>query len=437
VTTTTTAQRERLTFSTQRVECPKCKASRGLAPIVDHAKPSGFDGARGYCHSCGTMLGVRGSDELPADVRADMLAKWYALSMNHELTLSNGLAACMAERFGADAVADHLRRWHVGTDGIGNAVYWYVNGDGYAVTAKTIPYDPSTGKRRKGTDSPIRWLERRTSDARGQFRHVDNFHGLCTGNDASGLPVVVSFSQKRGFGSPCLFGEFQLADDARRRDTVLLVEAEKTAVIASLFMPDVIVVATGGAGGLTPYKARPLVGRTVLVLMDNDPSGERGTMAAARVLEDVGAVAVVEVEGKPLAAYLMPDSPKGYDLADYYLQGGYDVPSWLKRDLEPAPTAPTIEFDHGDAWEPPADTEPAPPAATLETPQTDAAILSAILRAFAGEQTAEIKALQQQLITRGYAAAVYSLAESRGFVRTKYDFKRGAYYATLTGKGTR
>lgn len=440
MTYATTQQRQRAAFAAARIPCPKCSAGRGFAPVVDHSQPNGYDATRGYCHACGATIGFRKSEELPAEARADILARWYAMTMRADLSLRNGLAAYMAQRFGAAVVQDHLQRHHVGTDGIGNAVYWYVNGDGEAVTCKAVPYDPMTAKRRKGTDSPICWPEGRTSETRGQLRHVDSIHGICTGNNADGTASLVSLSHSRGYGRPCLYGEWQLSDEARRNDTVLLVEAEKTAVVASLFLPELVVVATGGTSGLTADKAQALVGRTVLVLMDNDASGERSIQNVARALYDAGALPIVEVDGQSLAEAFMPaDAPKGYDLADYYLHGEIEPPAPRQQHEEPEGTAPAsttpadgTEDQRGDAWEPPVDT-PAPPRAAqpLETPQTDHGILSAILRAYEGETVVECGELQRRLVAHGYNAAVYSMASLRGMIKTTHNKQRGAWLATL------
>jgi len=65
----------------------------------------------------------------------------------------------------------------------------------------------------------------------------------------------------------CLFGEHLLAKYPDR--PVSLVEAEKTAVIASLFCPDQVWVATGGCGQLGEEKLATLKGREVTVYPDS------------------------------------------------------------------------------------------------------------------------------------------------------------------------
>lgn len=47
----------------------------------------------------------------------------------------------------------------------------------------------------------------------------------------------------------CLFGEHLLADASSMARTVAIVESEKTALVAALFIPDLVWLATGGMHG--------------------------------------------------------------------------------------------------------------------------------------------------------------------------------------------
>ncbi len=65
-----------------------------------------------------------------------------------------------------------------------------------------------------------------------------------------------------------MFGLHLLSE--RPNATVCLVEAEKTAVVCSIFLPEYIWVATGGKGFLTKDRVHALAGRKVLVYPDED-----------------------------------------------------------------------------------------------------------------------------------------------------------------------
>ena len=65
--------------------------------------------------------------------------------------------------------------------------------------------------------------------------------------------------------SQCLFGEHLLRDTAKM---VAIVESEKTAIIASVYLPKFIWLACGGSEGLNPDKCKCLKGRKVVLYPD-------------------------------------------------------------------------------------------------------------------------------------------------------------------------
>lgn len=69
----------------------------------------------------------------------------------------------------------------------------------------------------------------------------------------------------------CLFGEHLLQE--RPDAQVGLVEAEKSAIICAMAMPDLVWVATCGSSGLSKNNLQPLQGRNVIVFADLDAVG--------------------------------------------------------------------------------------------------------------------------------------------------------------------
>ena len=63
----------------------------------------------------------------------------------------------------------------------------------------------------------------------------------------------------------CLFGEHLLKDNSR---PVAIAESEKTAIIASHYLPQFIWLACGGSAGLTDEKCKVLDGRDVILYPD-------------------------------------------------------------------------------------------------------------------------------------------------------------------------
>lgn len=124
-----------------------------------------------------------------------------------------------------------------------SAIFFQLDIQGRCRGGKIIQYNPETGHRIKDATAkiPVDWIHPRLKAQ-------------------SILPASWNMTQ-------CLFGEHLLPKypDA----TVVLVEAEKTAVIGSGFVPEFVWVATGGRSGLNS-KVDILEGRQILVFPDVD-----------------------------------------------------------------------------------------------------------------------------------------------------------------------
>ncbi len=136
-------------------------------------------------------------------------------------------------------VNELIRKYKIGTSaryGGGTTVFWQVDVYERIRTGKLIKYDLN-GHRIKGKQN---WV-----------------HSVLKLKD---------FNLKQ-----CLFGEHLLKENPRA--TVGIVESEKTAMIASVFIPELIWLATGGADGLNKEKAKPLRGREVILFPDASTNG--------------------------------------------------------------------------------------------------------------------------------------------------------------------
>ena len=144
------------------------------------------------------------------------------------------LARCMGK-----AEADRLcSLYRIGTSRKwgGSAVFWQVDCNGRVHTGKIMLYDAITGKRVKHPQPHVCWVH---TEMRLKDYHLFQ----------------------------CFFGEHLLPLYPDRK--VFVVESEKTAVIASHFMPDVLWVATGGKNGRFNERAViALAGRDVVLMPD-------------------------------------------------------------------------------------------------------------------------------------------------------------------------
>ncbi len=130
----------------------------------------------------------------------------------------------------------HLYRVGTSKKWGGSTVFWQIDKQGKVRTGKIMLYDPTTGHRVKVPRSYVSWVHTELG-----LKH---------------------FTMKQ-----CLFGEHLLADHPDK--AVAIVESEKSALIATHFMPEFVWLATGGIHGC--FKADTvsvLKGRAVILCPD-------------------------------------------------------------------------------------------------------------------------------------------------------------------------
>jgi hypothetical protein len=146
---------------------------------------------------------------------------------------NNALVQYLCGIVGDEATRQAVERYHIGTAKNGGTIFWQIDGFGKIRTGKAIQY-AEDGHRRKDVMPPVGWV-----------------HTILK------LP---DFSLMQ-----CLFGEHLLRDVTKM---VAIVESEKTAVIASVYLPQFIWLACGGSEGLSIDKCRYLKGRDVVLYPD-------------------------------------------------------------------------------------------------------------------------------------------------------------------------
>ncbi len=168
----------------------------------------------------------------------------------------------------------------------GFTTFWRVDERGHLNTAKLMRYDAATGKRVKdGTGT--HWLH-----AKLKQRGV--------------LPA--SFDYRRSY-----FGAHLLAHEPR---LIALVEAEKTAVIASLELPDYTWLACGGKSHLSVTKLTRYAKQRIVLFPDGDGFDQWDRIACQARAQGLD-VMVSDLLETELSATQKAD---GWDLADYLLE---------------------------------------------------------------------------------------------------------------------
>lgn len=145
----------------------------------------------------------------------------------------NNFVKYLFDLFGVEVTNELIDRFKIGTSKHwnGSTVFWQIDTIGRIRAGKIILYIETTGKRVKKCNT---WV-----------------HSVLN---------LVDFELKQ-----CLFGEHLLKDNTK---PVAVVESEKTAIIASIYLPRFTWVAVGGLTFLTVEKCKALSGRNVVLFPD-------------------------------------------------------------------------------------------------------------------------------------------------------------------------
>ena len=130
--------------------------------------------------------------------------------------------------YGDDKVDKIKELYAIGSTNDGGTIFWNINSDLQVQKAKICYYDEN-GKR--------------TNKFKGPYKNEDGFY-------------------------TCLFGAHLVYEGIKGKQTVILVESEKTAIVGAILLPEYVWVAYGGINGLTDKKFKCLIGYTVVIIPD-------------------------------------------------------------------------------------------------------------------------------------------------------------------------
>lgn len=231
----------------------------------------------------------------------------FKASLNPAAFETNHFVQFLINLFGVEVASQLVTRYFIATSKHWNGatVFWQIDARGKVRTGKIMLYDATTGKRVKVPFNHINWVHTALKMADFELRQ-------------------------------CLFGEHLLIDKTK---PVAIVESEKTAIIASVYLPQFIWVAVGSLTNLNTEKLSVLYGRTVALFPDlkgydkwNDKVKEHSNIATFTVSN--------------LLERLATDAERqqGFDLADYLIKFNYKDFALHDQEVlasaEPTPQAP-------------------------------------------------------------------------------------------------
>ena len=193
----------------------------------------------------------------------------------------NNFCKWLCRMFGEQRAFELTERYCIGTSKHwqGASVFWQIDTAGCIKAGKIMLYDADTGRRVKEPFNHIQWVHK--------------------------VMNIVPYHLQQ-----CLFGEHLLSFNQVR--PVAIVESEKTAIVASGFIPDFIWTATAGKNNLNKEKLKSLQGRTVKLFPDLGAFDKWQSIA-----DGIAGVTVSNVlERRATEA----ERAAGLDLADYLLR---------------------------------------------------------------------------------------------------------------------
>ena len=246
-----------------RLECPNCHR-RDFVPYVDDTTGAILDKSCGRCNhesSCGYHLTPHdyflqhpeakpvytpSSPARPGISRSQAPRRIWELPRDLIQRSLRPDRPCnflsfLRQLFPEETVWNLACTYRLGVTLLAEVIFYQLDAQGRFRAGKVVQYNPDNGKRVKDTDIPVNWLHPRLKSS-----------GV--------LPKQWEMTQ-------CLFGEHLLNE--RPDDLVILVEAEKTAVIGAGYLPQYVWVATGGKTQLGD-KLDVLKGHKVMAIPDVD-----------------------------------------------------------------------------------------------------------------------------------------------------------------------
>jgi len=202
--------------------------------------------------------------------------------------------------FGNQITSKLIGQYFIGTSKHweGSTVFWQIDISGRIRSGKVMLYDPVSGKRVKEPFSHITWV-----------------HKL--------------LKQEQFVLKQCLYGEHLLKDKSK---PVAIVESEKTAIIASVYLPQFTWLAAGSLNNLNTENCEVLSGRHVILFPDLN--GFDKWTAKADELSDIATFIVSDLLERKATD---DEKVKGLDLADYLIR--YDHRDFQSQEPEAVPEA--------------------------------------------------------------------------------------------------
>lgn len=284
--------------------CPACSHNR--KPINQKKRCFSWNRTKevGHCYHCGSsFVEFKESEKLnlstpkylnnstTQQLNNSTPKPIYSINSTYliqSLGLESNLGDFLKSNFTEEEINEIMEKYRLGMTKDRGVIYWYIDKENRIRSGKIMQYDSTTGKRLKTPSTHISWV-----------------HTIMKNQNL--MPEDWNFTR-------CLFGEHLLKEYPKAN--VCLVESEKTAVIASVYMPNEIWVATGGKEMFNEAVCEVLKGRKVVIFPDLGAT-QQWREKAIEISKNIGCKMIISEKLEELAN--QEQKEQGLDIADYLL----------------------------------------------------------------------------------------------------------------------
>jgi hypothetical protein len=221
------------------------------------------------------------------------------LIMTRSLTAyhNNNFIIWLRSKFDDNILSQLLERYKIGTSKFwkGATVFWQVDESGRVCAGKIMLYNSVTGHRIKEPYNHIQWSHKALK--------------------------LESFNLQQ-----CFFGQHLLKLEPGK--AVAIVESEKTAIVASAYLPRFIWLASGSLSNINIERCKPLSGRKIVLFPDLN-GFEKWSDKAAEIQKAMPGTRIKVSDLLELKA-TETERESGLDLCDFLTR--FDIKSFLEPD---------------------------------------------------------------------------------------------------------
>ena len=274
--------------SSKKFICPKCGKKR-FVKYVDNEPKAYLEDGFGRCDRAASCKNHQSpnKNQVISEFVAPIIQRPASTIQSDFLELcsrnfeENNFIKFLNTYFSNEEIESVISRYKLGTSKhwSGATVFWQINVRNSLMAGKLMLFDSVTGKRVKTPYNHIQWVHK--------------------------LLKLQNFELQQ-----CLFG-LHLTNDSTIKK-IAIVEAEKTAIIMSLFLPAYMWLATGGKGNFSKKMLLPIKGFTILAYPDKIEYNDWNKTALQLQKEGFKIKCSRFIEDKNV--------PEGTDLADIYIE---------------------------------------------------------------------------------------------------------------------